>query len=108
MGVLVRALDSYRGGLWAAAEEANRWAGSSFPFEILHDLYDKEGLSFYEMEVPETSALARIAAALLFPANQSKCRSRIESVHFRTVEVSEVQKLGLTAAPHLVQRRTRR
>jgi len=106
MAVLVRELNSRKAALWAQAEEPERWANGKFPFEILHDLFDdKDGLSFYETETTETLELARIAAALLFPSGAKSCRSPIESVHFRTIGVAEIEGLGLkvSATPGLTK-----
>jgi hypothetical protein len=93
MGVLVREISSKRAGLWAAAEDESRWVNGNFPFELLHDLFHPSGLSFYEIESTDDPNLIRVAAALYFPKKGSK--TQIESFEFRTVEATEVERLGL-------------
>ena len=97
MPVLVRELTSKRGNLWAKAEDKSLWTKGQFPYELLQDLSDTTGaLSFYEVKSRRDPALIRIAAALNFPAANSKSKPQLSCVDFRTIDTADVQKLGLT------------
>jgi hypothetical protein len=94
MPLLVRALQTKRAQIWAAADDPALWKNGAFPFEILADLHDPRGpLSLYEVKSRRDPALIRIAAALHFPKSQAK--QQVETYTFRGVSPEEFERLGI-------------
>ena len=54
-----------KGPLWAQAADPARWVKPVFPYELLSDLGDRDGLSVWEVSSVRDPKLKNIAAALV-------------------------------------------
>lgn len=84
-----------KGPLWAQAADPARWVKPVFPYELLSDLGDRDGLSVWEVSSVRDPKLKSIAAALVCGTKGAPGKE-IQSVEFRLVAKSRVERLGIT------------